>query len=281
MTYRSLLVHLDQDAQCAQRVQLAIALARRLDCHLVGLAPTGLLDVPAAITAETSLAQYSSLAWDLLRDRADKATQAFRTACHTAGLKSFEAVVHEAGKAQSLTLHAHCSDLALLSQPDPSAPGIAAARQLVEEVVMNSARPTLIVPYAGRFGTVGESAMVAWDDSREAARAVSDALPLLRVAKQVQVVSWNEDKQTTRAIGARLESLHHWLMWQGVSAEVRVEAVVDGVRISDAILSRAADLNADLIVMGAYGHSRWIERVMGGATRGLLDTMTAPTLMSH
>ena len=281
MTYRSLLVHLDQDAQCAQRVQLAITLARRLDCHLVGLAPTGLLDVPASVAAETSLAQYSALAWDVLRDRAEKATQSFRNACHAAGLKSFEAVVHEAGKAQSLARHAHCSDLALLSQPDPSLPGIAAARELVEEVVMNSARPTLVVPFAGRFDSIGESAMVAWDDSREAARAVSDALPLLRIAKQVQVVSWNEDKQAARSIGARLESLHHWLMWQGVSAEVRVETTGDGVRIAEAILSRAADLSADLIVMGAYGHSRWIERVMGGATRGLLDTMTAPTLMSH
>jgi nucleotide-binding universal stress UspA family protein len=281
MTYRSLLVHLDHDAQCPQRVQFAITLARRLDCHLVGLAPTGLLDLPGSIAAETSLAQYSALAWDVLRDRGEKATQAFRDACRAAGLKSFEAVVDEADKAQSLARHAHCSDLALMSQPEPGLPGHAAARELVEQVVMNSARPTLVMPYAGRFDTVGETAMVAWDDSREAARAVSDALPLLRLARQVQVVSWNEDKQAAKAIGARIESLHHWLMWQGVSAEVHVEPVVEGVRIADAMLSRAADLDADLIVMGAYGHARWIERVMGGATRGLLDTMTVPTLMSR
>ena len=77
----------------------------------------------------------------------------------------------------------------------------------------------------------------------------------------------------------RLDALQHWLMWQGVSADVRIETT--GVDIADAMLSRAADFGADLIVMGAYGHARWAERVLGGATRGLLASMTVPVLMSH
>jgi nucleotide-binding universal stress UspA family protein len=150
----------------------------------------------------------------------------------------------------------------------------------VEQVVLHSARPTLILPYAGRFDEVGQRVMVAWDDSREAARAVSDALPLLRHAGRVQVVSWVESGTTEHGtLRRRLDALHQWLMWHGVNAEVRVERTEIG--IADAMLSRAADFGTDLIVMGAYGHARWAERVLGGATRGLLQTMTVPVLMSH
>lgn len=280
MTYRSLLVLLDQDPLCAARSQIAMRLAKDLDCHLVGVAPTGLIDMPAFSEAATSLTDFAALAWGTLREQAERATDRFRDECRAAGVKSFEAVIDESDKAPSLVRHAHCSDLSVLTQADPAAPGHRLAQELVEQVVLHSARPTLILPYAGRFDSVGSNVMVAWDDSREAARALSDALPLLRLAQRVQVVSWNEagasDDPTLRP---RLDALHQWLIWQGVSADVGVETT--GVAIADAMLSRAADLNTDLIVMGAYGHPRWTERVLGGATRGLLASMTVPVLMSH
>ena len=280
MTYRSLLVLLDQDPLCAARSQAAMRLAKVLDCHLVGVAPTGLIDLPVSPDAAASLAEFAALAWDTLRDQAERAADRFRDECRAAGVKSFEAVVDESDKATSLVRHAHCSDLSVLTQADPAAPGHRLAQNLVEQVVLHSARPTLILPYAGRFDTIGSNVMVAWDDSREAARALSDALPLLRLAQRIQVVSWNEagasDDPTLRP---RLDALHQWLMWQGVSADVCSETT--GIDIADAMLSRAADLNTDLIVMGAYGHARWTERVLGGATRGLLASMTVPVLMSH
>jgi len=280
MTYRSLLILLDQDPLCAARVQVAVRLARTLDAHLVGLAPTGLLDLPASAAEATSLAQFAALAWDTLRDQAEEATQRFRNKCHAAGLKSFEAVIDEEERAASLVRHAHCSDLTLLTQADPSAPGYRPMQGLVEQVVLYSARPTLILPYAGLAETLGSNVMVAWDDSREAARALSDALPLLRRAKRVQVVSWNEAGSAgDPSLRPRLEALNRWLLWQGVSADALVETT--GIGIAEAMLSRAADLSADLIVMGAYGHARWAERVLGGATRGLLASMTVPVLMSH
>ena len=146
-------------------------------------------------------------------------------------------------------------------------------------MVLHSARPTLILPYAGRVTSLGSKVMVAWDDSPEAARALSDALPLLRRAARVQVVAWHETDDDDRALRRRLDDVHRWLMWQGVSAEVAVETTEIG--IAEAMLSRAAELEVDLIVMGAYGHARWTERVLGGATRGLLAAMTVPVLMSH
>jgi nucleotide-binding universal stress UspA family protein len=103
---------------------------------------------------------------------------------------------------------------------------------------------------------------------------VWDALPLLRIAERVQVVAWKEGTAGDAPQLPQLDAVHRWLRWHGVEAEVRVEAT--GIAIAEAMLSRAADLGADLIVMGAYGHRRWTERVLGGATRGLLASMTMP-----
>ena len=280
MTYRSLLVFLDRDSLCAARTQVAMHLAKDLDCHLVGVAPTGLVDLPVSLEAATAVAGFGALAWDTLRDQAEQATQHFRDACRAVGVKSFEAVIDESDKAASLVRHAHCSDLTVLTQADPSARGHRFAQAFVEQVVLYSARPTLILPYAGRFDTVGSNVMVAWDDSREAARALSDALPLLRQAKRVQVISWSEaGADCDQTLRPHLDALSQWLLRHGVSAHLRVE--MTDIDIADAMLSHAADLSIDLIVMGAYGHARWTERVLGGATRGLLATMTVPVLMSH
>ncbi len=284
MTYRSLLVLLDQDPRCAVRTACALQLAKDLGCHLVGVAPTSLVDLPSSPEAAVSLAELAARVWDTLRAQAEQATQTFSEACRAAGLTSFEAVLDEADKAPSLIHHAHCSDLTLLSQADPSAPNFRATKEVVEQVVLHSARPTLILPYANEansadhFDRIGSQVLVAWDDSREAARAIADALPLLRRAARVHVISWNGGGDDG-ALAARLDALRRWLMWQGVVAEVQVDATP--IDIAGTMLSRAADLNADLIVMGAYGHARWAEWALGGATRGMLESMTVPVLMSH
>lgn len=280
MTYRSLLVLLDSSPLCAARVDGAIRVAKSFESHLVGLAPTGIVDLPVATESAASLSDYATLAWSNLRAEAAQSVEVFRQACRAAGFHSFETQVDDTSKAQSLVNHAHCSDMTVLSQPDPSSPGHSAVRETVEQVLLYSARPTLVLPYVGRFDAIGTRAMVAWDNSREAARAVSDALPFLRRAQAVHVVSWEEKSgNVDGSLRPSLDALQRWLMWQGVTAEIHVEKT--DIAIGEAMLSRAADFSADLIVMGAYGHSRWSERLLGGATRGLLDSMTAPVLMSH
>src|SRR5262245_34672326 len=108
MTYRSLLVLLDHASACAGRTRSAIRLAKDLDCHLVGLAPTDLIDLPVAPKAAASLNEYAALVWDALRDQAERAADAFRDACRAADLKSFEAIIDEANKTESLVRHARC-----------------------------------------------------------------------------------------------------------------------------------------------------------------------------
>jgi nucleotide-binding universal stress UspA family protein len=241
MTYRSLLVHLDDSERCTARLDLAIGLARQFEAHLVGLAPTGRLPWSGTNGAGLLGAEVVNLALAQLHQRAENRAQRFRERCRLGALKSLEVVVDEADDAASTVHHGHCSDLIVIGQADPAAPDPANARSTVEQVVLHSARPTLIVPWTGSLSRMGHTVLVAWDDSREAARALADALPLLCQAREVATE----------------------------------------LDVGNALLSHAADLGADLIVMGAYGHARWTERVLGGATRTLLATMTVPVLMSH
>lgn len=280
MTYRSLLVHLDDRPRCAARLDIAIGLARQFEAHLVGLAPSGRPPWTGSTGVGLLEADMMSLAITQLRERAEARAERFRERCLDAALKSFEVVVDEDDDAPSTVHHGHCSDLMVLGQADPAAPDPAHARSLVEQVVLFSARPTLIIPFAGRFDALGQTALVAWDDSREAARALADALPLLCQAREVHVMQCDTPSGlVAHSPRPRLGAVQQWLAWHGVDAQVR--QVGTEVDVGRALLARAADLGADLLVMGAYGHARWAERMLGGATRTLLEQMTLPVLMSH
>jgi nucleotide-binding universal stress UspA family protein len=280
MTYRSLLVLIDGDRSCDARIETAIRLAKSFDCHLSGVAPTGLIEVPAVPGSASSLQDLYAQTWALLREQAETAAQRFRDMCRLAGLRAFDTVVDECDRPSSVIRQSNCNDLLLLSRTDEPA-----ARQpmkdLIEQLVLQSACPTLVLPGSGRTGAFGTTALVAWDDSREASRALRDALPMLRQARKVHVLSWDEaDKRGPRVLRERLDAVKQWLGWHGVkNVQVKLEVPTSG--ISEALLSRAADLQADLIVMGAYGHPRWAERLLGGATQDLLDKAPVPLMMTH
>ena len=282
MTYRSVLVHLDHDRRFEARLGYALRIARELGCRLVGAAPTGAVPLAPEVSIVTaaSLSDYADAVWVMLDERAKAAQARFEEACRRAGLELHESAIEHADKAQSLVRHSHCSDIVVLSQADPGLADFSAARELVADVVLRSARPTVVLPFAGAFDTVASRVLVAWNDSREAARAIADALPLLQRAERVQVVTWDRTSGGADAgWHERHEALKRWLGAQGVAAELRLART--GIGLTEALLSRASDFDADLIVMGAYGHPRWTERVLGGTTQGMLASMTVPVLMSH
>jgi nucleotide-binding universal stress UspA family protein len=153
-------------------------------------------------------------------------------------------------------------------------------RYLPEQVILGCGRPALVIPYIGPPATLGERVVVAWDASREAARAVNDALPLLERAKTVSVVTINPRQQPFghgEEPGADI-GLH--LARHDVKIEVE-RVVSRDIDVANTILSQVANEGADLLVMGAYGHSRLREYVLGGVTRTILAEMTVPVLMSH
>ena len=280
MNFRSLLVFLDSDARCDARSHLAARFAAAHDSHLVGVAPTGLVELSSGVGAASRCMDDAAAARVETLERASDCVEHFRQRCRAEGVASVEAGVHEGGKAAVVLHHAHCADLTVIGQAAPASPSHREDSRFVEQVLLHNARPTLIVPHAGRFDAVGVNVLVAWDDSRGSARATSDAVPLLRQARQVHVRVWRREGEIAeRPIRERLETVHRWLMRQGVAANVRVETA--HAAIGDAILDKAADLGVDLIVMGTYGHSRWSERIFGGATRTALARSPVPLLMSH
>ena len=149
-----------------------------------------------------------------------------------------------------------------------------------ENVIVGSGRPVLVVPHAGEFAAIGRRVLIAWDGSREAARALHDALPLIAKAEAAVVAGVSAREAQAERAHPSLDRIVRHLGRHGIP--VRLEEIVGSdVPVADLLLSRAADLDADLIVAGAYHHSRFREALIGGVSRGLLDHMTVPVLMSH
>lgn len=280
MNHRSLLVLLDNEPACTLRTRFAVELARSQGYHLIGLAPTGVIDMTSTMGSATALAETTERAWEALHDQAARVIRAFDAECSAAGVESFETLVDPTDPTGSLIRHAHAADLVVLSQPGGLDAGRRRAPNLVDEVVLKCARPTLVVPRSGRLDSVATRVLVAWDDSREAARALSDAVPILRHARQVELMLCRvPGVADDAALHARLDAVQRWLERRGITSEVRVEPTTGAV--ARALHLRALTTEADLIVMGAYGHARWIERVLGGTTRSTLATLDVPVLMSH
>jgi len=148
---------------------------------------------------------------------------------------------------------------------------------IIEGALFESGRPVIIVPYIQKSGLTLERVLACWDGGRTAARAIADAMPFLERAKAVDLVIVAEERKNDEITGVRM-SEH--LTRHGVVVSVKRIAKGD-LAVQDVILSYAADSGADFMVMGGYGHSRLREFILGGVTRGILNSMTVPVLMSH
>ena len=283
MGLKDILVHLDETRGEAARLSLAVELARRAEAHLAGLfavepisfsalAAPGGPDFAAAEAFQKIQEQHRQAR---LKVGARLAAR-FKDEADRAGISSEWRIV-EGESATAATLHARYADLAIVGQGDPENP--AAAGGVAQAVLLGSGRPVLVVPFIGA-AAIGTRVLVAWNATREAARAVNDALPLIAEAERVTVLSINPAGGIEGDGDVPAADIAHHLARHGVKAEAAYTQSED-IGVGDVILSRAADFGADLIVMGGYGHSRTREFVLGGATRTLLQHMTVPVLLSH
>jgi nucleotide-binding universal stress UspA family protein len=279
MDFKDLLVLVDESPSGAHRIDLAVQMASVFGAHLTGLC----VSEPSELRPSV-LAQFPPEVLDMLSRVAHedaarvKAVWDARLHAADAGV-STEWRAAEGDSGEVASVHARYADLTVLGQVDPDNP--IGASDLPEQVILGSGRPVIVVPYAGKFKRIGQRVMVAWNASREATRAVNDAMPILERAASVRVVSVNPGDGPPWGHGAVPGadiSLH--LARHGVRVEAET-INADDVRVDDALLSRAFDVGADLIVMGGYGHSRLGEFVLGGATRHILRQITIPVLMSH
>jgi nucleotide-binding universal stress UspA family protein len=269
---RSILLHIDSSERSVLRTVVARQLSETLDAEVIAQPSmlTSLVRYPYAVEGAAAAVE---LLMSLDKEALDRAHASFVEAA--AGSPRLHWAEPLADGPWGFARRALYADLLILGQrqeDDPADSEVPA--DFVPNVLAQSGRPALILPYAGRVDTVGRTVLVAWKETREAARAVSCALPLLSRAAQVHVVAHGE------GVDEALRSLERYLGAHGVRATLHAGGAEEP-DMGNALLSRAADLSADLLVMGAYGHSRAREWILGGATRTILQTMTLPVLMAH
>jgi nucleotide-binding universal stress UspA family protein len=279
MALRDVLVHIDTDPACGSRADVATILAEAHGAHLIGLHVMLPPTLPGYVEAEVPRGVYEALRNSHDRQRRDRAREAEALfAKHSArgGTIQTEWRVVEGQLVEVAKLHARYADLTVVGQGidvDERALG-----HLPEELALAVGRPVLVVPRYGTFRTVGERVLIGWNGGREATRAVHDALPILERARRVIVLSIDPGESPERRLPGADLALH--LARHGVKVEATYTTAAD-ISVGDVLLSSAADHSADLIVMGAYGHTRMRELILGGATRHLLAHMTVPVLLSH
>jgi nucleotide-binding universal stress UspA family protein len=271
MTLRNILVHLDNGPLCNDRLQLAVSLAKTHQARLVGL--FGQL---AQAQSVGMVATWPSPAY---QEAAQKSRALFEAAC--ADLNPL-AVWRDANRgsalevARSLIETAHRFDIVILSQDDEDAARLV-PRDLPEQVVLNAGRPGLIIPYAYKAATLGQRPLIAWNGSRESVRAVNDALPLIEGSKHARLITFSK---ASPELSQSVEDMIAHLADHGVKATAD-SVHAEGIGIMDMMLNQAADLNADLLVMGASGSTGFANFRRHGGTRHILRHMTVPVLMSH
>ena len=279
MTYKSVLVHLDTSGRAHLRLEMALQLAHRFHARLTGLFSTY---VPPrhAFVVMAGTAEYYAEHERLRQERAATLERVFHDQLARAKIEGQWIAAN--GYANDIVpSYARLSDLIVLGQTSPNDPEAFVAEQFVEHIVLSAGRPVLLVPSAGTFAPPGKHVLIAWDGSREATRAIHDALPFIAHAAKATLLtvhSVSDYPPRDRIPGADIALT---MARHGVKVEVRELAVERETPVGDALLSQAAVLGCDLIVMGAYAHSRLHEVVLGGATRTVLQSMAVPVLLSH
>ena len=274
---KDIIVNLTVDAARDPAADYAISVARAFDAHLTGIGFAYDVPIPGSIFGATAVRLVEAQRGENQKAARD-AIATFDAATRSVALSAESRLLDASLTAAAETFGklARRFDLAVTAQAEP---GKLPARELIiEAALFESGRPVLVVPYIQQEGLKLDRVMVCWDGSRNAARAIADAMPILMRAKAVECVVVTGEKDKSREIPGA--DIAHHLARHGLRIELR-EIVPGDLDIANTILSHAADAGSDLIVMGGYGHSRLREFVLGGVTRGLLAAMTVPTLMSH
>lgn len=274
MTYKHILVHLDSGAHAEARLDSALALAKQHGAFLRGLFAQPDRNATSVIARRSS---------DHLEQSATHSEEMFRDKLQGTGLQShWHALAHGEYNhvIRETIVWSRFADLTVLGQHDRSAGDNAVPEEMNEQVVLNAGRPVLIIPFAGKFPVVGNRVCIAWNAEREAARALSDAMPILKAAKEVTVITVLTQASTATVADSNRIGITDHLALHGVSAE-QTHFTVSDIGAMDALLARTMDAGADLLVMGAHGHYGFPFLHRGGGTRHVLRTCPVPLLLSH
>jgi nucleotide-binding universal stress UspA family protein len=275
--FETILVCLDGGERDARHIEIAGRLTPRKGA-IIGLhvaepfAPSQGFALSAAFSPSIEVQQHYN---DAVLDRAEKVRERAEEEAKARGLRIEWRFVF-ADIPAAIAAHGDCADLTIMGQVDTDAENNETPRDLPAQVALEAAGPVLVIPANGAVETIGTHALVAWNWRREAARALRDVLPMLAKAKAVDLLIVDAEPR----YGMTEDALTGFLSRLGAKAEI-VGASDEGLDIGAQIVASAAARGADLIVMGAYGHGRLRQLVLGGATRDVLGAMTIPVLLSH
>lgn len=277
MSLKDIIVHLDTTEACRQRVQAGINLAQEHGANLTGVAVLHQPYIPAYAEAQIGV-EIIEQQQAAQRDALSEIGNGFDTMTSEAGVSAGWRIV-EGEPVDKLSEQARYADLIILSQR-PDSEVLQSGYEIPDRVLLGAGRPVLIIPTIYDGKPFGRRIMVGWDAGRTAARAVHDAMPLLKAADAVTIMVVNPKPGTDGHGDLPGADLAAHLARHGVTAEADHTQSKD-VSVGDLLLSRGADAQSDMIVIGGYGHARWRELVLGGVTQHLLVNMPLPILMSH
>lgn len=280
MALKDILAVVDDTPAMGSCLETAIALATRHDAHLTGLHVSPPVALPGAMDSRL-VEEIIAAQQDAEVRRVSRLAAQFNSAVARAGLFDRSEWRRAGGnQADVVALHARYADLVVMGQRIPDFYGDV-PQLLPDDLIFVCGRPVLVVPYAGQFETVGQRVLVGWNGSREAARALADAMPILERAKKVTLLAVSPKPGPGGLGDAPCADIARHLARHGVVAEAAYFAGADPHEVGDALLNHVSDLGCDLIVMGAYGQSRFRTMVLGSLTGFLLRHMTVPVLMCH
>ncbi|HEU4805576.1 MAG TPA: universal stress protein [Nitrobacter sp.] len=262
---KDIILHLERDSSRDTVRDFAASIAETFAAHLTGVIFNFATNIP------------SDALGDLFAESEAEARGAidrFELAMKRGGLSAEPRIIF--GTPKTFSTMARCFDLSIIMQSDDTSINNSI---LIESTLLDSGRPLIVVPYIQQGGLKLDRVVCCWDGSRTAARAISDALPLLKKANAVELFTVENEKTSNEQVIRGTEIGRH-LARHDIKVEVETVPAADS-DVADAILSHIADRPTDLLVMGGYGHSRLREFVFGGATRGMLSAMTIPVFMSH
>ena len=279
MSYKTILVHLDKKTAAERRIRIAAQLAVEEEAFLIGAAMFGVSTwtFQQANIDEKDPALASHLRF--LHDRAAGFAQEFETEAKSVGVPAYEARIVDGEASQGISLLARFADLVVIGRTDLQEKSPIVAPDFPEFVMMNAGRPVLIVPPDYRQDRVGKRVMICWNASREATRAVADAIPILKKADLVEIVLYNVENEPDVNAELAGSDIALYLARHGINVEVLPPQ--KSKHIGHALLELALKQRTDLLVMGGYGHTRFREFLLGGVTRTVLADSTIPVLMSH
>lgn len=278
MTYKTILVYLSTLKNADRLTKAACAVARKFDAHLVGLHTLQSMEVYPGVATYISSDITKSFN-QTQKDEAARIEQAFNNVTRKEDFVSeWRCVFAQSTDASDrLVEHARCADLIIMAQPDDT--DHLNQKHIIREVIEGSGRPVLIIPKVGDFDKIGDNVLVGWSATKEATRAMHDAIPFFKDGGKANIFWLEKSSDENSYLAHTAREMAACLDRHNVKVNVS-RRVKSGVSVGDEILNEVSDTGSDMIVAGAYGHSRVYDFTIGATTPHLIEHMTVPVLFS-